>query len=246
MNIRLTKNSLQTIGGILVLIVLMCAGMFLYARWDLKRFKQSLEEPPKVSPVTVAEREEMINTPAEEPPPAEATAPKSLTQHNIELESTKLEIETPSLETLDSLIDEIALLEGKPPKTDTADIQHESLEKEEVPWTDEFQEEIDSGSGFARLISVLESGNIDIGTGDPEDVATIVKILKRAAKGPVAVDDLVTMMEAWLRIQPDTPHGQLMVNESHDSVMKALSRLRAIKEESLQSGKETKRIFRIY
>ncbi len=49
MNKRLTKNISQTIGGVLALVSLMCAGMFLYARWDLKRFKLSLKEPPEIS-----------------------------------------------------------------------------------------------------------------------------------------------------------------------------------------------------
>ena len=70
-------------------------------------------------------------------------------------------------------------------------------------------------------------------------------MLKRAAKGPVAVDDLITMMEAWLRIQPNTPHVQPEINETRDFLTNMLSRLRAEKEKSLQSGKEIKHPIRI-
>ena len=243
MNTKLTKNILQTIGGILVLIILMCAGMFLYAQRDLKRFKESLRKLPEVSPMTISQTGKEVNTPTEEATFAEIAAPKPLTPHHIEPKSSKeLGMEVPSLETLDSLIDELSLSEVE---TLEEVIAEENLEKDKVTQVDESQADI-GRSGAASLISVLESGNIDIGTGNPEDVATVVEIIKRSAKGPIAVDDLITMMEAWLRIQPDTPHAQSMVNESRNSVMKALSRLRAIREESLQSGKETKRIFRIY
>ena len=245
MNKRLTKNIFQTIGGVLSLITLMCAGLFLYARWDLKRFKQSLEELPEALPVTVSEREKIINTYTVEPPPTETTTPKPLTQHNIELESDGLETATPSLETLDSLIDELALSEVELSETATSDVQLDSLEKEEILWTDEFQEEIDNGSGFASLISALESSN-DIGDGSSEDITIVVQMLKRAAKSPVTVDDLITMTEAWLRIQPDTPHVQSEINETRYTLTNMLSRLRTDKEEFLQSGEETKYSLHIY
>ena len=235
MNTKLTKNIPQTIGGVLMLIILMCAGMFLYARWDLKRFKESLGELPESSPMTVSQTRKEANTHTEAANLAEITVQKPLTQHHIEPESSK-EIGTvvPSLEILDSLMDELSLSE-----VETLAIAEENLEKGKGTQADEFQEEIDSGSGFTSLISTLESGNIDIGTGDPEDVATVVEILKRSTKGPIVVDDLITMLEAWLRIQPDTPHTQSMVHKNRDSAMKALSWFRAMKEKSLQNGVET-------
>ncbi len=244
MNTKLTKNLLQTISGVLALIILMCAGMFLYARWDLKRFKESIGEPSEVSPMTVSQTEKETNTHTEEATLAEIAVPKPLAQYHIaDPQPEELEMETPSFETLDSLIDELSLSEVEILEEM---ITEENLEKDKVTQTDELQGEIASGGGFKRLISALESGNVDIGTGDPEDVATVVNILKRSTRGPIVVDDLITMMEAWLRIQPDTPHTQSMANENRDSTMKALLRLRALKEESLQSGKETKRILQIY
>ena len=231
MNKRLTKNIPQTIGGVLVLIILTCAGMFLYARRDLIHFKKQ----SKVSSAAAPRTEKVANTHTEEPPPAEITAPKSLTQHNMELESDRLETETPLLETLDSLIDELALSEVEPSEAETVDVQGESLE-----------EGIDSRSSLASLISSLERGNVDIGSGSPEDLATVVEMLKRAVKGPMAVDDLITMIEAWLRIQPDTPHMQSEINETRYSLINMLSWLRAEKEKSLQSGKEIKHPIRIY
>lgn len=235
MNTRLTKNIPQTIGGVLVLIILTCAGIFLYARWDLKRFKESLEDLPEVSPAAAPRIEKVTNTHTEEPPPAETAASKPLKQHNMELESDGLETETPSLETLDSLIDGLALSEIEPSEVEIVDVQGENLE-----------EEVDSGTSLASLVSSLEHGNVDIGSGSPEDLATVVEMLKRAAKGPMAVDDLITMIEAWLRIQPDTPHMQSEINETRYTLTNMLSWLRAEKEKSLQSGKEIKYPFRIY
>lgn len=244
MNINLTKNSLQMIGGVLALIILMCTGMFLYARWDLKRFKESLKEPPEVSPAAAPQTQRVTNTHTEEVFLAETTVPEPLTQHNRQLESNGLETETPSLEALDSLIDELALFEVDPSEADTVDGQRENLEKEETPWIDEFQEEIDSGKDLEQFISDFESGKVEVrglSGGSSGDVAIVVETLKRGTKGPVAVDDLITMTEAWLRIQSDLPQQvQSEVSITRDALTNLLSILQADKEESLQSGIEKK------
>ena len=246
MNKRLTKNIPQTIGGGLVLIILTCAGMFLYAQWDLKRFKESLEDLPEVSPAAAPGTEKVANTHTEEPPPAETTAPKPLTQHNIELESTELGMDTPLLETLDSLIDDPLFLEVESSKEDIAHVERENRKEGGAKHTDWSQEKIHNRGGLASIISSLEHSNVDIGSGSPEDLATVVEMLKRAAKGPMAVDDLITMIEAWLRIQPDTPRMQSEINETRYTLTNMLSWLRAEKEKSLQSGKETKYPVLIY
>ena len=93
MNIQFTKSILKTIGGVLILITLMSVGIFFYARWDLKRFQESLGKLPEVSPVTVSQTVKMANTFAEEAASAEVAASKTLTQHNIEPESEGLEME---------------------------------------------------------------------------------------------------------------------------------------------------------
>ena len=246
MNTRLIKNVPQTIGGVLTLIVLMCAGFFFYAQWDLKRFKESLEELPEVSPAAVPQTEKATSVYAEKPYPAETAAPKPSTQHNIEPESTEFGMEVPSLETPDSLMDEFSLSEMEHSKEETADVQGENLKRKETMQAGEFQEEIDSGSGFAGLISALESGNDDIGSGDSENVTIVVEMLKRAAKGPMTVNDLITMTEAWLRIQPDTPHVQSEVNETRDLLTDLLLNLQDYKEKSLQNGEEAEATFYIY
>ena len=210
MNIRLAKNVPQTIGGILILIsILMCVGIFLYAQWDLKRFKESLEDLPEVSPAAAPRTEKVTNTHTEEAPSAETAAPKSLTQHNIELESDGLEMETPLPETLDSFTDELALFEVDSSEADTADVQGESLE-----------EAIGLESLIPALIGqVMESGN-------SEDVATVVEILKRSAGGSIVVDDLITMTEALLRIEPDPQLQSMLLQLQNDKV------------KSLPTGKE--------
>ena len=244
MNINLTKNSLQMIGGFLALIVLMCAGMFLYARWDLKRFKESLKEPPEVSPAAAPQTQRVTNTHTEEVFLAETTVPDPLTQHNRQLESDGLEMETPSLEILNSLIDELALSEVEPSEADIAEVQRENLEKEEASWIDEFQEEIDSGNDLERFIFDFEPGKVDViglSGGSSGDVAIVVETLKRGTKVPVAVDDLITMTKAWLRIQSDLPQQvQSELSITRDALTDLLSILQADKEESLQSGKEKK------
>ena len=236
----------KTIGDLLIpsvfLTVLMCTGIFFYARWDLKRFRESLREQPEVSPVTVSQREKLTDTHAEEVSPAETVKPKLLIQQPEEF---KMETEAPLLETFDSVMNEPFHSEVEPSKEETTSVQPEGLEEEEVTWQDQFQQDIDGGSGFASLISILESGNVDR-AGDSEDFATVVQMLKRSTEGPMMADDLITMTEAWLRIQPDTPHVQSEINETRDSLRNILSNLQDDKEKSLQSGEETRYMIHIY
>ena len=243
---RLTKNTTQTIGGAIALIVLMCAGMFLYGRWDLKRFKESLKELHEVSPMTISQTEKVANTHFKEAAPAEITAPKPLTQpHSADPGPKEPEMEALSIEILDALMDELFSSEMEHSETEAAGVQRGSLEEEEIPRANELQEEVDSASGFASLISALESAN-DIGEGSSTDVTIVVQMLKRSERGPVAVDDLITMMEAWLRIQPNAPPVPPEVNETRDFLTNMLSRLRADKEESLQSGKKKTYTLHVY
>ena len=218
---------------------------FFYARWDLKRFKESLEELPEVSPAAVSQTKKATSVYAEKPYPATTAAPKPSTQHNIEPESTEFGMEVPSLEIPDSLIDEFSPSEVRHSKEETADVQDKNLKRKETMQAGEFQEEIDNGSGFASLISALESAD-DIGSGSSADVTIVVEMLKRAAKGPMTVNDLITMTEAWLRIQPDTPYVQSEVNETRDLLTDVLSNLQDYKEKSLQSGEEAEATFYVY
>lgn len=202
---KLTKNIPQTIGGVLVLIILVCGGLFLYARWDIKRFKESLGKQVTVSPVVSRHPEQVTNTYTEEPSPTETIAPKPLTQYDIEPKSDGIEMETPSLEMLDSLITE----------AETVDVQGENLEGD-----------IDVGSGLESLLPVL-TGQGDIEPGAPEDIVIVAEILKRSLGGSIAINDLITMIEAILRIEPDRPQLQSL-----------LLQLRNNREKSLQSGTE--------
>ena len=244
MNTRLTKNLVQTIGGVFVPTVLICVGMLLYSQWDLKRFKESLGELPAALPMAAPQTEREANIHTEETTSAEITAPKSLTQPHIEPESSKeLEMEVSSLEILDSLIAELSPSELEALEEMVAE---ENLEEDKDTQVDEFQADIDMSSiTTAGFISALESGNIVLGTGDPEAVATVIEILKRSTEGPITIDDQITMFEAWSKIQPDASQGQSMVNVSRDALTAVLLQLRAEKEKSLQSGEDTKQTVEI-
>ena len=79
------------------------------------------------------------------------------------------------------------------------------------------------------LIPVI-TGQGDIESGAPEDVAIVAEILKRslAQGGSITIDDLITMIEAILRIDPDRQHLQ-----------PTLLQLRNAKEKALQDELET-------
>ena len=181
-------------------------------------FKESLKEQPEVSPMASSWTETVTNTHIKKSPPAKTTTPTTLTQHNIDLESDGLEIETPSLEMLDSLIDELLLSEVEPSEAATLDVQGENLEGD-----------IDIGSDLESLIPIL-TGQVDIEPGASEDIVIVAEIFKRslALGGSIAINDLITMIEAMLRIEPDRPQLQSI-----------LLQLRNDKEKSLQDGVET-------
>ncbi len=233
----------KIICGLLILTILICTGIFFYTQWDLKRFKESLKEQPEVSPVTVSPREKLTVTQVEEAVlPAETVIPKLLIQRPDEFE---IETEPPSLETFDSVVNKPVHSEVEPLNEETTILQPEELEEEEATWEGQFQQDIDGGSGFASLISILESDNVDM-SGDSEDLATVVQMLKRSAEGPMTADDLIFMTKAWLRIQPDTRHVQSEINETRDSLRNILENLQDDKKKSLRSGEETKYMIDIY
>lgn len=136
MKTRFAENTTKTISVFFILTILICAVIFLYVWWDLQRFKESLWEMSVTSPIIHLQKESMTNI-------------------YIELEplGLEMEIEAPSLETLDSLIDGLFLSKTESSEEKTTYVQRESVEKTEGVQADQFQVRRDSKSSFTSLES---------------------------------------------------------------------------------------------
>lgn len=130
---RFSENTIKTISWFLILTVLIYAGIFVYAWWDLKHFKASLEKLSTVSP-------------------------GSLVQLEIELapEGLEMEIEAPSLEALDRLIEAPFLFQVALSEEEMEEVQRKYIQEHKGTRTNALQVRIDSGSFFKSLISNLQ------------------------------------------------------------------------------------------
>ena len=122
-------NTIKTISWFFILTILIYAGVFLYVRWDLERFEESLAK------LSIVSSELLLQ---------------------LDPEGLEREIEAPSLEAFDflvevSLFSEIELSEEK-----TDGLQNKYIQEEAITKADEFQVNIGGGSGFKGLISIVE------------------------------------------------------------------------------------------
>ena len=207
------QYNLQVIGGALILTVIICAGFLIYAQWDLKRFEDSLGEPPKLetppeavaAPADVSPREVMTD---ERPG---YTTPR--TTVSVErFDRQVLEVDVPERET-----PAVPLTETELPALDS-DSDALSLSNVEFPeeWTDAPAEGIDwvqaKAAGrdyndflhtspeyaYARLADGLREMY-----GDFPEVDTIVENIKRANEETLTLDDAIHIAEAFSRIMPE-------------------------------------------
>ena len=122
-------NTIKTISWFFILTILIYAGVLLYVRWNLERFEESLAKPSIVSSELLLQ---------------------------LDPEGLEREIEAPSLEAFDFLVEVSLFSEIERSEEKTDGLQNKYIQEEAVTKADEFQVKIDSGSGFKGLISIVE------------------------------------------------------------------------------------------
>ena len=184
--------NLSVLGGAFVVVVLLCAGIHFYIQWDNKRFVAEIGEPPQLT--TASETATEIKD--DETQGVEQTTliePIEFASENeIEQESEPLEES--------AQMDEEALI----PQTDTSETTSEfdatpllsvfGLPEEVTSLFDEEVEESDFEGAQAHLIEEY---------GQSPEVEAIIDKLKQMSGGPVELDDLTELFEAWIRVLPE-------------------------------------------
>ena len=175
------------LGIAFVVVVLLCAGIYFYAEWSNKRFMSELGEPlqPTVSsePTTETETDEMSTTLIE---PAEFVGENPNTD-TVESEPESVD--------LPELMDEDAPAGGtEASKFDATPLLSAfGLPEEVTSLFDENADEVDFEEAEAYLVEEY---------GQSPEVEAIIDRLKQLSGGPVELDTLTGLFEAWIQVLP--------------------------------------------
>ena len=181
-----------------VVILAFCVGIFLYARWDVQRFTESLGEPPApVVPshrevVTEKVQEEVFPTPVHETTSASEDLPEQA-ENSVPLvldaEITDLETQELSDAELDALLE---MFEQQALST-----LREAVDAED--------EELDN----TELVEAIEEEY-----GDSPEVDVLSEMMNRIDEGTTTLDNLIEMVEAYSTIIPENmPEGSMSLLE---------------------------------
>ena len=199
LKLEFTQSDLKLFGGATILIVLICASIFLYTQWDLRRFKDSLGNSPQALAPSVPERSGATHslTDKESPIATVASKPLALEKKKAEPEGPEIKTATPEFTKPQADIGNSATPEAAYLEKETWDPLSEDIDWEETIQDDEYLREIDNRIGHASVIDVIRSNK----SANPADTDFVVNMLKRSAEGTASIDDLIRMTEVWIRIQ---------------------------------------------
>lgn len=176
----------KVLGSVVIIGALLIAGTHFFSQRSYKRFVSEIGVTPqsKTSSEPIAEGGTI--TPSEQAKPTQST--ESLTE-NVEIESKSIDEtdvkETPEFDA-SSLLSKFGMPEEVTSLLDE-DVQEEDFEKAQKHFTETY--------------------------GESSKVAAIVDKLKQMSGGPVNLDDLTALFEAWIEILPEEQQenrGQLM------------------------------------
>ena len=184
--------NLSVLGGAFVVVVLLCAGIHFYIQWDNKRFVAEIGEPLQFT----AASDIAAKIKDDETQSVEKTARidpiEFVSENEIVPESDLVE----ELERMDE--------EASDPQTDTPETASEfdatpllsafGLPEEVTALFGEEAEEADFDGAQAHLIEEY---------GPSPEVEAIIDKLKQMSGGPVKLDDLTELFEAWIRVLPE-------------------------------------------
>ena len=208
----LEKINMRLLGGAFVVVVLLCAGIYFYAEWSNKRFASELGEPAQVTAtsktIPKSEDSETLRVEGETSVKTVGSANKDVSEKAITSESES---------TSDS---ELAKEDAPVEETETAESAAEFdvtplLKAFGMP--EEVRTLLQEGTGeedFEKAETYL------IGEyGQSPEIAAILDRLKQMSGGPVELDELTGLFEAWIQVLPEENR------ETRRQLMDALTQL---------------------
>ena len=237
----MNSADLKRIAGISILVILVCAGIFIYVEWEIKRFDASLPEVPSgdTAPNSAALSE---STHQEVPqPPAASVSESSLLKAEPEGPGTDSArsaetfsvVEEPQSEfaenALDLFLQETETVPVEPAEEFTQGQPEEPYDMAKVE------------AGFADYNAYLATNpayayqRLDEAWreqwGDSPDVDILVETVWRGNEGTATIDDAIANAEALLRLMPG-----IVVPEGIQVVADHLEYLRESKQLALEEG----------
>ena len=189
----LERFNMRMLGVAFVVVVLLCAGIYFYAEWSNKRFMSELGVPPQptvVSEPTVGTASEEISTTLAEPvefvsedPNKDAVVSEPESVDVPELMDEDTPVETTEAPEPASEFDAMPLLSAF------------GLPEEVTTLFDEGADETDFEEAQTHLIEEY---------GPSPEVEAIIDKLKQMSGGPVKLDDLTELFEAWIQVLPES------------------------------------------
>ena len=187
----LERFNIRMLGIAFVIVVLLCAGIYFYAEWSNKRFMSELGEPPQSTvssePTAETETDEMSTTLVK---PTEFVSEDLNTDVIVsELES----VDVPELIDEDVPVEAAELSEPASEFDATPLLSAFGLPEEVTALFDESADEVDFEEAEAYLVEEY---------GQSPEVEAIIDRLKQLSGGPVELDTLTGLFEAWIQVLP--------------------------------------------
>ena len=208
----LERFSMRMLGVAFVVVVLLCAGIYFYAEWSNKRFMSELGVPPQptvASELTVETETDQISTTLVEPtefvsedPNGDAVVSEPESVDVPELMDEDVSVEATELSEPESEFDAMPLLSAF------------GLPEEVTTLFDEGADEADFEEAQTHLIEEY---------GPSPEVEAIIDKLKQMSGGPVKLDDLTELFEAWIQVLPESDQ------ENRRQLMDVLTQLNQVK-----------------
>lgn len=208
----LERFSMRMLGVAFVIVVLLCAGIYFYAEWSNKRFMSELGVPPQptvASELTVETETDQISTTLVEPTEFVDEDP------NTDAVGFELEpVDVPELVDEDVSVEATELSEPESEFDATPLLSAFGLPEEVTTLFDEGADEADFEEAQTHLIEEY---------GPSPEVEAIIDKLKQMSGGPVKLDDLTELFEAWIQVLPESDQ------ENRRQLMNVLTQLNQAK-----------------
>lgn len=237
----MNSADLKRIAGISILVILVCAGIFIYVEWEIKRFDASLPEVPSVDTApNAAALSESPHQEVPQPPAASVSdsplltaAPEGRETDSARSAETFSVVEEPPSEftgnALDLFLEETETVPVEPEEEFTQGQPEEPYDIAKVE------------AGFADYNAYLATNpayayqRLDAAWreqwGDSPDVDILVETVIRGNAGTATIDDAIASTEALLRLMPG-----IVVPEGIQVVADHLAYLKESKQLALEEG----------